>query len=117
MTFSNFSGIPEELYFSIIRPPICSCFMVNSSMSEKTAEGFVVYAGSHIAAVDDDTIPDTIKERRAKTAVDKEGKLTEELLFTSPSYAAMFVTGKSENGLTRWRDKDGRTLKSLESEE
>ena len=87
------------------------------AIGSQTAEGFVVYAGSHIAAVDDDTIPDTIKERRAKTAVDKEGKLTEELLFTSPSYAAMFVTGKSENGLTRWRDKDGRTLKSLESEE
>lgn len=87
------------------------------AIGSQTAEGFVVYAGSHIAAVDDDTIPDTIKEKRAKTAVDKEGKLTEELLFTSPSYAAMFVTGKSENGLTRWRDKDGRTLKSLESEE
>ena len=87
------------------------------AIGSQTAEGFVVYAGSHIAAVDDDTIPDTIKERRAKTAVDKEGKLTEELLFTSPSYAAMFVTVKSENGLTRWRDKDGRTLKSLESEE
>lgn len=87
------------------------------AIGSQTAEGFVVYAGSHIATVDDDTIPDTIKERRAKTAVDKEGKLTEELLFTSPSYAAMFVTGKSENGLTRWRDKDGRTLKSLESEE
>lgn len=87
------------------------------AIGSQTAEGFVVYAGSHIVAVDDDTIPDTIKERRAKTAVDKEGKLTEELLFTSPSYAAMFVTGKSENGLTRWRDKDGRTLKSLESEE
>lgn len=87
------------------------------AIGSQTAEGFVVYAGSHIATVDDDTIPDTIKERRAKTAVDKEGKLTEELLFTSPSYAAMFVTGKNENGLTRWRDKDGRTLKSLESEE
>lgn len=87
------------------------------AIGSQTAEGFVVYAGSHITTVDDDTIPDTIKERRAKTAVDKEGKLTEELLFTSPSYAAMFVTGKSENGLTRWRDKDGRTLKSLESEE
>lgn len=87
------------------------------AIGSQTAEGFVVYAGSHIATVDDDTIPDTIKERRTKTALDKEGKLTQEQLFTSPSYAAMFVTGKSENGLTRWRDKDGRTLKSIESEE
>jgi len=40
--------------------------------------------------------------------------LQEDMLFTSPSYAAMFVIGKSENGLTRWKTEDGRTLKSLE---
>ena len=37
-----------------------------------------------------------------------------ELLFTSPSYAAMFVIGKSANGLTSWKTSDGKTLKSLE---
>ena len=45
-----------------------------------------------------------------------DGKLIENLLFTSPSYAAMFVIGKSANGLTSWKDADGHTLKSLESE-
>ena len=43
--------------------------------------------------------------------------LKENILFTSPSYAAMFVVGKSANGLTSWKTEDGKTLKSLESEE
>ena len=83
----------------------------------QTAEGFVVLAGSHISPSDDDTIPEVIKEKRKKTTLDTEGKLTENLLFTSPSYAAMFVIGKSANGLTSWKDEKGHTLKSLESDE
>lgn len=81
----------------------------------QTAEGFVVLAGSHISPSDDDTIPEVIKEKRKKTTFDADGKLIENLLFTSPSYAAMFVIGKSANGLTSWKDADGHTLKSLES--
>ncbi len=82
----------------------------------QTAEGFVVLAGSHISPSDDDTIPEVIKEKRKKTTLDIDGKLTENLLFTSPSYAAMFVIGKSANGLTSWKDVEGHTLKSLEAE-
>lgn len=33
----------------------------------------------------------------------------------NPSYAAMFVIGKSANGLTSWKNESGQTLKSLES--
>ena len=43
--------------------------------------------------------------------------LLEDELFSSPSYAAMFVIGKSENGLTRWKTADGKSLKSLEAEQ
>jgi len=84
----------------------------------QTSEGFVVLQGSHISKIDDNTIPATIKERRKNVVedalVNADGVLQEDMLFTSPSYAAMFVIGKSENGLTRWRTEDGRTLKSLE---
>jgi len=83
----------------------------------QTAEGFVVLAGSHISPSDDDTIPEVIKEKRKKTTLDIDGKLAENLLFTSPSYAAMFVIGKSANGLTSWKNEKGHTLKSLESDE
>lgn len=80
----------------------------------QTTEGFVVFAGSYISPVDGDTISEPIKEKRKKAVLDANGKLTEDLLFTSPSYAANFVTGKSANGLTSWKDADGNTLKSLE---
>lgn len=80
----------------------------------QTSEGFVVLQGSHISAVDDDTIPTTIKERRKNAPVNEDGILLEDMLFTSPSYAAMFVIGKSANGLTSWKTAVGQTLKSLE---
>ena len=82
----------------------------------QTSEGFVVLQGSRISPIDDDTVPAVIKERRRKALHDDNNVLQEDLLFTSPSYAAMFVIGKSANGLTSWKTTDGRTLKSLEEE-
>lgn len=82
----------------------------------QTTEGFVVLKGSKISPVDDDTIPASIKERRAKANLDENNILQEDLLFSSPSYAAMFVIGKSANGLISWKTADGRTLKLLESQ-
>ena len=84
------------------------------AVGAQTSEGFVVFKGSHIALADDDTIPAVIKERRKKALLDEQGVLLEDMLFTSPSYAAMFVIGKSANGLTSWKTADGKTLKSLE---
>lgn len=81
----------------------------------QTLEGFVVFKGSRISLADDNTIPAVIKERRKNALIDEQGVLQEDMLFTSPSYAAMFVIGKSANGLTSWKTADGKTLKSLES--
>ena len=87
------------------------------AVGSQTTEGFVVFEGSHISPTDDDTIPVAIKDQRKKANVDVENILKENILFSSPSYAAMFVIGKSANGLTSWKTEDGKTLKSLESEE
>ncbi len=81
----------------------------------QTAKGFVVLQGSYISSVEDDTIPSTVRERRKKAHIDENCILQEDLLFTSPSYAAMFVIGKSANGLTSWKTAEGKTLKSLEA--
>lgn len=80
----------------------------------QTSEGFVVLQGSHISPSDDDTIPAVIKERRRKARVDESFVLQEDVLFNSPSYAAMFVIGKSANGLTSWKNEAGITLKAME---
>ena len=82
----------------------------------RTSEGFVVLRGSHIAVEDDDTIPAVLKEQRKKVSV-VDGVLQEDVLFSSPSYAAMFVIGKSANGLTSWKDENGRSLKDIENSE
>lgn len=83
----------------------------------QTTEGFVILQSSRLSPVDDDTIPAVIKERRKNAKVDDNHILQEDLLFTSPSYAAMFVIGKSANGLTSWKTKDGKSLKSLEADQ
>lgn len=85
------------------------------AMGSQTTEGFVVLKGSHISPIDDATVPETVKDRRKKAPIAEDGTLKENLLFTSPSYAAMFVIGKSANGLTSWRDKNKTTLKDLEA--
>ena len=79
-----------------------------------TSEGFIVLKGSQISPVDDSTVPDTIKEQR-RTSNIVDGILQDDMLFSSPSGAAMFVVGKSDNGLTRWKDENGRTLKEIEN--
>lgn len=83
----------------------------------QTSEGFVVFRGSQISPEDDDTIPAAVKQLRKSAPIDENGTLQEDMLFTSPSGAAMFVIGKSANGLTSWKTPDGKTLKSLENED
>lgn len=84
---------------------------------KQTADGFVVYKGSHISPTDDHTVSATIKEKRKTARVDENGVLLENVFFTSPSSAVVFVIGKSANGLTSWKTKDGKTLKSLEEDD
>lgn len=111
------SGVhPDETSKLYLKRVVKNVGTIEATGSQ-TAEGFVVLEGSHVSPVDDDTIPAVIKERRKKAPVDENGNLTENLLFTSPSYAAMFVIGKSANGLTSWKDEAGHSLKNLEAEE
>ena len=45
--------------------------------------------------------------------IDENRILQEDLLFSSPSYAAAFVIGGNTNGLQDWKTKDGVPLKNL----
>ena len=82
---------------------------------KQTNEGFVVLKGSHIRTIDFPSIPPRVKESREKALIDDNGLLQEDVLFRSPSYAAIFVTGGRVNGLTAWKTKDGITLKDIEN--
>lgn len=83
-------------------------------IGKQTEEGFVVLKGSHISTTYDNTVPAILKSMLEKANVDNNGILLEDVLFNSPSYAAMFVIGKSANGLTSWKTSEGITLKELE---
>ena len=83
----------------------------------RTAEGFVVKHGSIIEKNDSESIPPGIKKHRQVAKIDENRILLEDVLFKSPSYAAAFVVGGHANGLTEWKDINGRTLKDIEQGE
>ena len=88
-------------------------FTVEAS-AKQTTEGFVVLKGSMIAPSSgtDDTISSGNRKKREECRT-IDNILQEDVLFTSPSSAAEFVTGKSCNGWVSWKTKDGKTLHDL----
>lgn len=84
---------------------------------KRTNEGFVVLSGSQIEETDSGSIPDVIKELRERCKQNneiKDGVLTRNYLFKSPSYAASFVLGMTTNGKVDWKTEDGTSLKMIE---
>jgi hypothetical protein len=43
-------------------------------------------------------------------------RFTQDYSFSSPSTAAAIVMGRSANGRVEWKDKSGKTLKSIQEE-
>lgn len=82
----------------------------------RTAEGFVVFKGSQVAAKLTNSCPDPTLRNREKYAdkIDTNFCLMEDILFTSPSSAASFIGGASLSGNATWCNADGMTLKKLE---
>lgn len=93
----------------------------SEAKGQRTENGFVVFKNSQASIKETPSVPKTIKERRS--ALKNKGILIQEenaLIFSqdhefsSPSLAAAVVLGVSANGLIQWKDKQGRTLKSIE---
>jgi hypothetical protein len=88
----------------------------------QTNEGIVVLEGSE--AVLENKSPYTWHEQlRAKLIADKILKLVsdkyifqKDTLFKTASSAAAIVLGNSANGLTSWKNADGKDLKTIENE-
>ena len=85
-----------------------------------TAEGFVVLAGARInEKTSEKSLSKGIVKLRKKHFdaghVSTDLKTTEDILFSSSSAAADFVTGYSVSGPATWKDKNGKTLKEIES--
>ena len=99
-----------ELYFS---RTIKKLNFTAEAKAKQTTEGFVVLKGSKIAPkADEDILPGVIKKR--KECIIENNTLKEDVLFSSPSSAGQFVSGKKCNGWIYWKTKDGKTLHDLE---
>lgn len=101
-------------------------FLSVSGMNAKaivTNEGLVVITGSDATANITASLSNGYRELR-QTLIDSGSlqfeddryKFQKDVLFSSPSAAAALVVGYSYNGRHGWRDKSGRTLKSIEQE-
>ena len=84
------------------------------AIGKMSSEGFWVLKGSCIRSDYVRSIPEgVLKLRNEYSDKIKNNTLTVDICFGSPSYAADFVLGRSENGLLAWENKDGIKLKDL----
>jgi hypothetical protein len=92
---------------------------------QRTPNGFVVFRGS-TAVLEDrpsaQSYPYVLTQRKELiangTLAEKEGYFvfTKDSEFSSPSAAAAVIHGGSANGLTAWKNADGKTLKQLDEQ-
>lgn len=91
---------------------------------EPTSDGFVVFKGSKSASTIVNSMTPSFVKFREKLI--EEGVLinkteyfefSEDYIFSSPSTAAVIIMGRNANGLTEWKQKDGKTLKEFETNE
>jgi hypothetical protein len=89
---------------------------------EPTSDGFVVFKNSKAAAtIVNSMTPNFIIYRQklidGGVLVDNGEyfEFSDDYIFSSPSTAAVMVMGRNANGLTEWKNKDGKTLKEFET--
>lgn len=89
---------------------------------QPTSDGFVVFKNSKAAATIVNSMTPNFITYRQKLI--DEGVLvnkgeyfefSDDYIFSSPSTAAVMVMGRNANGLTEWKNKDGKTLKEFET--
>lgn len=86
----------------------------------RTPDGFVVLAGATLnEKVSEKSLNKGIVILRKKYSEDgkvSNFKTTENILFSSPSSAADFLTGYSISGPAHWKNAEGKSLKEIETE-
>ncbi|MDF7798277.1 GIY-YIG nuclease family protein [Pontiellaceae bacterium B1224] len=93
------------------------------AQGQRSPKGFVIFKGSQAVRNETASIPPSIRAARSKL-IEKGILLLDGDVYvftadhecTSPSLAAAIVRGGSANGMTEWKNKAGKTLKTIESE-
>lgn len=91
-----------------------------TATGKRTPNGFVVFAGSQ-AVLEHRESAKTIRVKREQLVgkgllepKDDHLVFTKDIEFGSPSTAGSVVRGGNTNGLTNWKDSNGRQLKEIE---
>jgi len=89
---------------------------------KSVSNGFLVFKGSEIAISIVNSFSESMKSLREKlineNIIIKDGDkliLEKDYIFSSPSTAAIIVMGRSANGKTEWKLKNGKTLQDIET--
>ena len=100
------SGEDNLLYFTMTK---------YDAKCRRTGNGYLLLKGSKISSSFTNSCSDRIKKLREKysSIISSDYVTLEDILFTSSSTAADFVSGSSLNGKICWRTKDGTLLKDL----
>ena len=101
----------------------CTKRGLKGATGQRSPKGFLVFKDSTATKEETPSVPDNIKQARAKL-IDKGVLLDSgnfyvfscDYEFTSPSYASSIVRGGASNGLLDWKSKEGKPLKDIEAE-
>ncbi len=87
-----------------------------------SSDGFVVFKGSKAAGIITPSMTPSfvkLRERLIEEGILEDSgdyyEFTDDYIFSSPSTAAVIVMGRNANGLTEWKQKEGKTLKEFEN--
>ncbi|MEO5947631.1 MAG: GIY-YIG nuclease family protein [Chitinophagaceae bacterium] len=94
------------------------------AQGEPTSDGFVVFRNSKAAGTIVNSMTPSFVTLRQKlinqnilVGKGEYFEFSDDYIFSSPSTAAVMVMGRNANGLTEWKQNDGKTLKDFESNE
>ncbi len=83
---------------------------------EYDGKGITILKGSTVSPrVASKISPIVMKIRNNPEYVNRSNRVIKDIYFRSPSTAANFVTGNMSNGLMRWKNGEGISLKQLKS--
>jgi hypothetical protein len=101
---------------------LLKAFRGADAKGEPTSDGFVVFKGSKAAGSTVPSMTSNFINLRQKLieeiAIVESGdsyEFIDDYIFSSPSTAAAMVLGRNANGLTEWKSRSGKTLKTYES--
>jgi len=92
------------------------------AQGEQTSDGFVVLKTSKVAVTTVNSTGKSLIKLRQKLIDDgllidkiEYFEFSDDYIFSSPSTAAAIIMGRNANGLIEWKNKTGKSLKELET--